>query len=211
MRQPKFIALSGIILAMFVIRVIPYVLKACGANLDLDILNSGLWNLSPLTAVCLLGGIYFRSRTAAILVPLSAWLLSSVAMCALTHDWQYLKYPGTPLVCGCFLLTSLLGTFLKDKSNVTKFAAGTGLCLLSECLFFVVTNGAEWALLPYYAPQFQYPMTAAGLLACYTAGLPFFKMSLLSSGLFFPLLFGGYALAQQKFPALQTELQPAKA
>lgn len=208
MRQKVF--LGGIILAMFAVRVIPYVLKVCGANLDLDILNSGLWNLSPLTAVCLLGGMFFQSRKAAILVPLAAWLFSSVAMCALTKDWQYLKYPGTPLVCGCFLLTSFLGTLFRNKPTLTKFAAGTGLALLCETLFFIVTNAAEWALLPYYAPEFQYPMTLEGLVSCYAAGIPFFRLSLAGSGIFFPLLFAGYVLAQQKFPALQPELQPVK-
>ena len=207
MRQLKTLLLSGVILAMFAIRLIPYVMKACGASLDLDVLNSGLWNISPLTAVCLLGGVYFGSRTWAILVPLAAWLLSSVAMCALTHDWQYLKYPGAPLVCGCLLVTSLLGTLLQRKSVLTQLAAGTGLALLCECLFFVVTNGAEWLLLPYYAPQFQYPMTSEGLLACYTMGLPFFKHSLIGTALFFPLLFAGYQLAQRTIQALQTKPQ----
>ena len=211
MRQPKSLILSGIILAMFAIRLIPYALKASGADLALDVLNSGLWNISPLTAVCLLGGVCFGSRTWAILVPLIAWLLSSVAMCALTHDWQYLKYPGAPLVCGCFLVASLLGTLLQRQSLLTKFAAGTGLALLCECLFFVVTNGAEWLLLPYYAPQFQYPMTFEGLLACYTMGLPFFKHSLLGTTLFFPVLLASYELAQRKIPALQAEPQLAEA
>lgn len=208
MRQSKYFVLAGIILATFAIRVLPYAVKAFGIPVDLDILN-GPWNVSPLTSVCLLGGIFFGSRMLAIAVPLSAWLLSSAAMCLLTNDSQYLKYPGAFVICGCFLLTAVLGTLLEKKSVLTKFAAGIGLALLSECLFFVVTNFAEWALLPYYAPQWQYPMTMSGLLACYGMGIPFFKQSLLGTGLFFPVLFAAYELAQRTIPAFQP--QPVEA
>lgn len=210
MRQSKFLVLAGIILATFIIRVIPYALKASGANIDLDILN-GPWNVSPLMAVCVLGGIYFGSRKVAMAVPLTAWLLSSVAMCALTNDWQYLRYPGTPLVCGCFLMASLLGTLLEKRTWLTKLAAGTGVALLSECVFFVVTNGAEWILLPYYAPRFQYPWTLAGLYDCYAAAVPFFKLSLLSTGIFFPVLLVAYELAQRRIPAFRAEPQVVNA
>ena len=45
--------------------------------------------------------------------------------------------------------------------------------------------------------------TAAGLEACFLAGIPFFWTSLAGDALYAALLFGGMALAERKFPSLK--------
>jgi hypothetical protein len=57
-------------------------------------------------------------------------------------------------------------------------------------LFFVVTNFAVWAL------SGMYPLTAAGLAACYVAALPFLPQTVIGDLFWAAVLFGGAALVQ---------------
>jgi len=49
----------------------------------------------------------------------------------------------------------------------------------------------------------MYPKTTAGLLACYVAAIPFFQNTLLGDALYTAALFGGFALAEKRFPILR--------
>jgi hypothetical protein len=75
--------------------------------------------------------------------------------------------------------------------------------LLGSCLFFAVTNFALWAA------GTSYPRTAAGLAACYVAAIPFFRNSLLGDATYATILFGAWALAEARFPALRPATRQA--
>jgi hypothetical protein len=49
----------------------------------------------------------------------------------------------------------------------------------------------------------MYPLTGAGLAACFAAALPFFQNSLAGDLFYSALLFGGFALLERKVPALR--------
>jgi hypothetical protein len=66
-----------------------------------------------------------------------------------------------------------------------------GAALASSVSFFLVSNFVVWA-----AWNGMYPKTLAGLLTCYTAGIPFFRGTV-ESDLFFSIaMFGTPVLAQ---------------
>jgi uncharacterized protein DUF6580 len=69
--------------------------------------------------------------------------------------------------------------------------------LAASVVFFVITNFAVWA------EAEMYPMTPGGLLSCYTAAIPFFHWTLLGDAFYATVLFGGFALAERRFPVLQ--------
>jgi len=73
---------------------------------------------------------------------------------------------------------------------------------LSATLFFLLSNGQVWF------QNHMYPHTAAGLVACYTAGLPFYRNDLASTGLTVTALFGLPAAAQALYRRLAV---PARA
>jgi hypothetical protein len=50
-----------------------------------------------------------------------------------------------------------------------------------------------------------YPQTPAGLVACYVAAIPFFQNTLLSNLFYSALLFGGLALAENRFVTLRED------
>jgi hypothetical protein len=75
--------------------------------------------------------------------------------------------------------------------------------LAGSIQFFVVTNFACWVL--------WYPHTAAGLVACYVAAVPFFQNTLLGDAVFVAVLFGAMAFAEARFPAIHERPVPITA
>jgi len=60
-----------------------------------------------------------------------------------------------------------LGTTLRQNAGALRIM---GSALAGSIVFFLVSNFAVWA-----AWKDTYPMTIAGLMTCYSAGLPFFR------------------------------------
>ena len=67
---------------------------------------------------------------------------------------------------------------------------GIAAIFASATSFFLLSNGQVWL------QSHMYPHTAAGLTACYAAGLPFYRNDLVSTGLAVGALFGLPALAR---------------
>jgi ABC-type transport system involved in multi-copper enzyme maturation permease subunit len=159
-------------------------------------------NFTPIGAVALFGATYFRSRWAAFLVPLAAMFLSDLALQLTTTLGLYGGWmaggtgfhKGMVVVYGTIVLIAALGLLLRRKKTVLTVAAAT---LAASILFFVITNFAVWA------EGEMYPMTPEGLLACYTAAIPFFHWTLLGDAFYATVLFGSFALAERRFPVLQ--------
>lgn len=142
-------------------------------------------NVAPIAAMALFGGARLDGRRTAFAVPLAAMLLSDLAIGF--HVVQ-------PVVYALFAATVALGRLLRGRRGAAPIAAAT---LLASILFFAGSNLAVWLLQPLY------PRTAAGLLECFAAALPFFRNTLLGDAAYAAALFGGMALAERRFPALQ--------
>jgi hypothetical protein len=103
------------------------------------------------------------------------------------------------MVYSSFLLSVLIGRLLQNRRTFLRI---TGATLLGSIQFFLVTNFAMWWLLN------SYPKTAAGLAACYLAGLPLFGNTLAGDALYAALFFGAFALAERFVPIFR---EPAQA
>lgn len=80
------------------------------------------------------------------------------------HDsFQWAGHPATWLGFAAVFLIGRLGLGQIRAPRVAGFA------ILSSVVFFLLTNFVSWQL----APEL-YSRDFAGLIACYTAGLPFF-------------------------------------
>ncbi len=143
-------------------------------------------NFTPLAAIALFGGAHLGKRSLAFFIPLAALLISDLVIGF--HGFMIPVYFS-------FALVVLLGRGLKNNLRMASVGAGA---LASATLFFLITNFAVWLTTPYYGPGF------AGLMACYTAALPFFHTSLLGDLFYSGVLFGGFYLVQQRFPVLKT-------
>ncbi len=156
------------------------------------------WNFSPVEAMALFGGAYFASRWLAVLVPLAGLLVSDLVLSQI-HGGTYATYFGSTsfwLVYACIALSCVLGFGLRGKVNGLRVL---GFSIAGSVLFFLVTNFAAWI------GSAMYPQTAAGLVAAYVAGIPFFQGTLLGSLVFAAILFGGFSLLRQRLPVLRAQ------
>jgi hypothetical protein len=142
-------------------------------------------NFTPIAAIALLGGAQFSSKRAAFLVPLAGLFLSDLA---------FGFYAITPVVYGSFALTVCLGFWVRQRRSVQRMAFAT---VASAILFFVLTNCGVWVM------DNLYPKTLARLVDCYVAAIPFFQNMLLGDLLYSVVLFGGFALAENRFVRLR--------
>ena len=128
-------------------------------------------NFTPVLAAALFCGGLLPLRRA-LLVPLGAMFASDLILGL---------HAGMASVYLAMALCVLLGRLLPPQKGLSPALGGA---LAASVLFFVVTNFAVWL------SGSLYPPTAAGLLACYVAALPFFHHTLLSTLLCAAVFFG---------------------
>jgi Family of unknown function (DUF6580) len=143
------------------------------------------WNFAPIGAMALFSGATIQDKRLALFFP----LLTLIA-----GDLFIGFHKLIPMVYASILVSVALGFLLRDGKTLGRIA---GVTLLGAIQFFLVTNFGVWLLLG------TFPKTTAGLVACYIAGAPLFWNTLASDALYVTLLFGGFALAERLFPALQ--------
>ncbi len=163
------------------------------------ILAGPAWaNFSPMASMALFAGTYFSNRLQAISWTILAVWFSNLLLNNILYTQYFptfsLGFDGVHM--GIFALISLLGSSnAKNAMNPTKFI---GTNLISAFGFFILSNLAVWV-----ASEIAYPKNVQGLLACYAAGLPFLKNSLLSQFLFSGLFFGAFESLKARIPALR--------
>jgi len=121
------------------------------------------FNVTPLAGAAIAAGAVFPNPLVAATVPLAALSISNLAL------------PGYGTSAGGLVMAAviyaacawpvLLGGLVRNG----RFLSIAGSALASSLVFFLSTNFAHWCL------SNDYPHTVAGLLACYTAGLPFYR------------------------------------
>jgi hypothetical protein len=142
-------------------------------------------NFTPLAAIALFAGAQLNDRRAAFAVTLGTLLLRDAII-----GFHLLM----PVVYVCYAINVCLGFWLRSNQRPWRVAS---VALLGSAIFFVITNLAVWATLG------TYPLTADGLFACYVAAIPYFRNTVASDLLYSVLMFGGFALAQARVPALR--------
>jgi hypothetical protein len=133
------------------------------------------WNFTPMMAIGLFAGYQARKASTGVLVTLLALVLSDAVMGF---------YPGFWYIYAAALIPVLLGWVIRNRSDAGAIAAAA---LASSLSFFLITNFMFWAT------SLWYPHTAAGLSACFLAGIPFYENQVLGDALYTVAIFGGYA------------------
>lgn len=137
-------------------------------------------NMAPIAAMALFGGAHFTNKKLAFAIPLSALFLTDLILGF--HNTMWAVYLS-------FVITVALGMTLTNKIKVGNIAAAS---IASSLIFFIITNLAFWMT------GLLYPQTLSGLIACYTAAIPFFQNTLIGDLLFTGLIFGAYHLIDVK-------------
>jgi hypothetical protein len=142
-------------------------------------------NFHAVTAATLFAGFYFRSRLVASLVPLIVMTASDRVIGGYAREVMITVYL-------CMMLPIAWRAFLRNRLTVPRLAFVT---VASTLIFYVVTNAAVFYAVPWYGDGWD------GLVACYTAAVPFLYNSLAGDLFFTGGIFGAYALATRLLPA----------
>lgn len=130
-------------------------------------------NFAPIAAMALFGGAYLNKKYA-LIVPLVAMFVSDI----------FLGFHNTvPFVYGSFLLTGIIGLWLKNRRTVKNVITAS---FTSSILFFIITNFGVWL------SGNLYPKTFPGLIECYIAAIPFFRNTIVGDLFYIGLFFFGY-------------------
>jgi hypothetical protein len=175
--------------------------EALGFNVD-PVNGVYPWNFSPLMAICLFGAATLTRPAWAFIVPLLSMLVGDVVIGLVTGQPALAVYPNQPVVYATFMLCTLLGCWLRGRRSVLGIA---GIGLLSELIFFAVTNFGTWWF-QRGIPGAFYASDLSGLTACYVAGLPFLRRSLMSTWLYSGMFFGALAWYQAHAAARSEQL-----
>jgi hypothetical protein len=155
--------------------------------------NSILHTYTPIGAMALFGGCYFKDKWKAYLVPLIAlWLTDIVFGLVFYYHKLTLFYPGFYWTYGAFALMVMIGSFMKKVSIKSFFIAAISAALVH----WIVTDFGTWM------SDSLYPKNWNGFIACYTFALPFLQKILIANLVFGGAMFGAFELAKKRFPVL---------
>ncbi len=150
-------------------------------------------NFTAMESLSLFAGAYLGWKALAILAPVITWYFSDLIINNTVSRVWYPDVEGIvwyadymPTVYISALIMIFAGSKILKKWTPGKLAISA---LGATVLFFIVSNFGTWM------SGTLYPKTGAGLIACFTAALPFLKTSLFSTLAFTAVLFGGYEWA----------------
>lgn len=157
--------------------------------------DNRMWGFAPQIAMALFGGMAIRNKAWAFALPLFSLFISDVI-----YEILYTKgltsirgfYDGQ-LVNYLIMASVTLVGFLFKKVNIKNIVLGS---LIAPIYFFLASNLMVWL----GVGVDLYPLTWDGLVACFTAALPFFKGSVLSTFFFSAIFFGVYYFVNRSRP-----------
>ena len=120
-------------------------------------------NFTPMLSIALLSGLYSKNRFF-VLLPILIMLMSDIMIG---------NHAIVPWIYSSFILIFALGYLIKKSSYSYIFI----FSILSSVIFFVISNLGVW-----FTGGYSYSFN--GLIACYTAAIPFFKNTLISTVLY---------------------------
>jgi hypothetical protein len=140
-----------------------------------------LANFTPIGAIALFAGFYWRGK----------WQLIVLLLIMLISDSIIGFYSIRVMVAVyvCIAFNAYLGRLIKPEKITSRIIP---IALIGSSIFFIVTNFAVWSFSGWY------PHTIPGLLNCYYLALPFFRNTIAGDLLYSSILFGAYAIVFAK-------------
>lgn len=152
-------------------------------------------NFGPMAAIALFLGAHINSRSMRFAWMLLLAVISDFMVNNLLYNFNdpaYFIESTTLGIYGAYMLMVALGI----GATTAKIGNLAGRSILASGIFYVVSNFFVWMGSPFYSQDL------GGLLACYTAAIPFIQNSLLGDLLFTCTLFYGFNWLQKRIPAL---------
>jgi len=120
------------------------------------------WNFTPVIAFGILSGYYLKNIFYAYSLIIISMVLGDLIIGF--HYLIFFTYMG-------LLFSVIIGKYIKQLRLAQIFLSS----ITSAIVFFIISNLGVWLLSGFYEINFQ------GLLDCYTAAIPFFRNTLIST------------------------------
>lgn len=136
------------------------------------------------------GLLYFGARRPLreMAAPLGVLIVTDYCLTAYAYHYAF-HWQSYVITWIWYAAAMVLGwILLSAKTSVLRVGAGA---LLGPTGFFAVSNYGVWAA------SGMYPHTLKGLMACYAAGIPFYRNDLLSATILLAVAFGAPALVRR--------------
>jgi len=157
------------------------------------------YNFTPLGAIALFGAAYFPKKKWALIIPLAAFWMSDLLLNNITYSAFYNGFTWFTsdmlYTYGSIAMIVILGYYLLKKITMGRILTGA---LGASVIFFIVSNFGVWV------SGTMYPLSFEGLIACYTAAIPFFHYTIAGNIVYSAVLFGAYEWVKANYPVLQT-------
>ena len=135
-------------------------------------------NFTPIIAVAIISGYFFKNINLSILTLLVAMLIS---------DLFIGFYENMIFVYVSLLLITFVFYKISNKINFKNFFA---YGFVGSLIFFLVSNFGVWALGSPGVYDIAYEKSLSGLVQCYILAIPFFGNTFLSTVIFsYPVIF----------------------
>lgn len=183
--KPRFTVLLLVTLCIGFIRV------CTGINDDLVFLS----NFSPVGAMAMFGGVYFKSRLKAILIPSLSLIFSSIILAFTVYkDLRAgLLYEGWYWVIAAFILMTLSSRLIMVEITIRGFFAAS---IVATLIHWLVTDLGVWM----YSSELH---GFAGYIECLVMAIPFELNFLLGTVFYGALSFGIFEKMQSKYHILR--------
>lgn len=149
---------------------------------------------APQIAIALFSGAMIKDRKLAFLFPVLSMLISDLLYEGLfAAGWAPYGgfYGGMWMNYLLFASVTVFGMMIR-KLNVQNIVLAS---LAGPTYFFLISNFLTWTGIGDFV---EYPKTWEGLMACYAAGIPFYKGSLMATVAFSSLFFGTWYLVGKR-------------
>ena len=142
-------------------------------------------NFTPIIAIALFAGAYFRFTKWAWILPLAVMIVSDLGLWWM-HGYELFTVMRLVIYLTLIAIV-VIGIPVGKKISAGSVLGGT---LAGAVCFFIVTNFAVWLM------GTLYPMSWEGLIACYSAAIPFFRNTLTSTLFYSAAMFGAVECAK---------------
>lgn len=142
-------------------------------------------NFAPLGAMALFSGYYFTKKWQAFGITIASWWLADLFLNNIVYSFMFKEFTWVSqsfiTVAIALLVILVISKLVIKKADVQSILVAS---ILSSIAFFLITNFGTF--LQYY------PQNSNGLLAAYTAGIPFFTNTILGDLVYSAIMFGSY-------------------
>lgn len=165
--------------------------------------HTPLINFTPIGAIAMFAGVYFKPKWKAILIPLLVLLVSDLVINLGIYKAQYgVMYKGWQVVYGVFIIIVFLGERLLQKISIQNIFLTACIASFSH---WIITDFAVWIGGIDITTGLPFTKDIYGLFKCYALAFPYLQSFFAGTIVYSAGMFIAFEFAKKRFPVLAVE------